>query len=72
VSGSFFVPAEGMINPMINPMAKQTNSNRALGILSSQKKKLVLTVSVFCRTKIISRTANEMMMMTFVFMVYFD
>jgi len=38
---------EGMINPMINPRAKHSNNKRVLGILKSQKKKLMLTVFVF-------------------------
>jgi hypothetical protein len=32
---------------MIKPREKQTNNRRALGILKSQEKKLMLIVSVF-------------------------
>jgi len=58
-----------MSTPKTRPMAKHTKMRRALGILISQKKKLTMTISVFCRTKMISSTARRTMTKILVFMV---
>jgi hypothetical protein len=54
---------------MISPTAKVTNRRSALGRLRSQNQNLTTTISVFCRTKIISSTVSRMMTTIFDFIM---